>query len=112
MQTHFVRSDDNALHEDLVACQAKCLGLKQDVATQQHALQEAFAKATKVEKKHLNSMENIECYHQTLIDMKEYYRKDVETFVKATERNLNHMHLACILAISQATQMEAELIRM
>jgi mevalonate pyrophosphate decarboxylase len=57
-------------------------------------------------------MENIECYHQTLIDMKKYYRKDVETFVKAIEQNSNHMHLACILATSQATQMEAKLLRM
>jgi hypothetical protein len=41
-------------------------------------------------------MEDIERYHQTLIDMKEQYQRDVEVFVKATKRNLNHMHLACI----------------
>jgi putative ubiquitin-RnfH superfamily antitoxin RatB of RatAB toxin-antitoxin module len=69
----------------LVACQAKCLGLKQDAATQQEVLQGAFAKANEVENEHLNSVEDIELYHQTLIDMKEQYRKDVETFVKATK---------------------------
>jgi hypothetical protein len=57
-------------------------------------------------------MENIECYHQTLIDMKEQYQKDAEMFVKVTKRNLNHMYFACILATSQATQMEAKLIKM
>jgi hypothetical protein len=57
-------------------------------------------------------MENIECYHQTLIDMKEQYQKDAEMFVKVTKQNLNHMYFACILATSQATQMEAKLIKM
>jgi hypothetical protein len=45
-------------------------------------------------------MENIECYHQMLIDMKEHYQKNVETFVKTTQWNSNHIHLACILATS------------
>jgi len=48
----------------------------------------------------LNFVENIECYHQMLIDMKEEYGRNVETFVKATKWNLIHMHLACILATS------------
>jgi hypothetical protein len=65
-----VTSKRDALRGELVACQAKCLGLKQDVATQQQALQEALAKAIETEKKHLNFVEDIECYHQTLIDMK------------------------------------------
>ncbi len=51
-------------------------------------------------KKCLNFVEDIERYHQTLIDMKEQYQRNVEAFVKATKHNLNHMHLACILATS------------
>jgi hypothetical protein len=34
-------------------------------------VQEAFIKATEVEKKHQNSVEDIERYNQTFIDMKE-----------------------------------------
>jgi hypothetical protein len=48
-------------------------------------LQEALTRATEVEKKHLNFMEDIERYHQTLIDMKEQYQRDVEVFVKVTK---------------------------
>jgi hypothetical protein len=65
-----------------------------------------------VEKKHLNFVENIECYHQTLIYLKEQYRKNDETFVKVTKQNSNHTHLACILATSRVTKMEAKLVRM
>jgi len=57
----------------LVECQRKCLGLKQDVATQQQALQEALIRAIKVEKERLNFVEDIEHYHQMLIDMKKQY---------------------------------------
>jgi hypothetical protein len=64
MQVHEVTSECNALHGELVACQTKCLGLEQDVVTQQHELQEA-------KNERLNSMEDIEHYHQTLIGMKE-----------------------------------------
>jgi hypothetical protein len=32
--------------------------------------------------------------------------------MKVAKWNLNHMHLACILATFQATQMEVEFIRM
>ncbi len=60
----------------LGACQRKCLGLEQKVANQQKALKEALTKAIEAKKKCLNSMEDIECYHQTLIDMKEHYQKD------------------------------------
>jgi hypothetical protein len=45
-----VTSKHNALHEQLTTCQAKCLGLKQDVATQQQALQEAFMRAIEAKK--------------------------------------------------------------
>jgi hypothetical protein len=44
--------------------------------------------------------------------MKEQYRRNDEMFVKVIKRNSNHMHLACILATSQATQMEVKLVRM
>jgi hypothetical protein len=59
-----------------------------------------FEGAIQVGKKCLNFVEDIERYHQTLIDMKEQYQRNVEAFVKATKHNLNHMHLACILATS------------
>jgi hypothetical protein len=36
-------------------------------------------------------MESIECYNQTLIDVKEQYRKDVETFTKMTQLVTNYM---------------------
>ncbi len=36
------------LCEELVACQTKCLGLKQDVAIQQQALQEALVKTASI----------------------------------------------------------------
>jgi hypothetical protein len=64
MQVHEVTSKCNALCGELAACQAKCLGLEQDVVIQQHELQKAKNEC-------LNSMEDIEHYHQTLIDMKE-----------------------------------------
>jgi predicted protein tyrosine phosphatase len=51
-----------------------------------------------VEKECLNSMEDIEHCHQTMFDMKEQHRRNVIAFVKATQPNSNHMHLACILA--------------
>jgi hypothetical protein len=60
----------------------------------------------------MNSPEDIEHYHQTLIDMKEQYRKNDGTFVKVTKRNSNHVHLACTLATSLATQMEMKLVKM
>ncbi len=44
--------------------------------------------------------------------MKELYQKVVEVFVKVTKQNSNHMHLACILTTSQATQMKAKRVRM
>jgi hypothetical protein len=44
--------------------------------------------------------------------MKEQYQKDVETFMKTTKQNLNHMHLACILVAFQTMQMEAKLVRL
>ncbi len=62
-----------------------CLGLEQNVAIRQQALQEVVAKVIKVGKKCLNSMEDIEHYHPMLIDIKEQYWKDVEAFVKATK---------------------------
>jgi hypothetical protein len=46
-----------------------------------------------------------------LIDMNESYQRDAKTFLKVTKWNSNHMHLACILATSQAMQMKMELIR-
>ncbi len=61
----------DALCEKLVACQAKFLRLEQDVAFQQHALQEALVRAIKAEKKCLNFVEDIEQYHQMLINTKE-----------------------------------------
>jgi hypothetical protein len=45
-------------------------------------------------------VENIECYNQTLIDVKEQYRKDVETFTKMTQLATNYMQL--ILGASKA----------
>jgi hypothetical protein len=38
-----------------------------------------------VEKECPNSVEDIERYHQMLIDMKEQYKRDVEMFVKVTK---------------------------
>jgi hypothetical protein len=55
--------------------------LEQEATNQSKALKEALTRATKVEKKCLNSMEDIERYHQMLIDMHEQYQKDVEAFV-------------------------------
>ncbi len=46
MQLREVTLEGDALREELVACQTKCLGLKQDVATLQKSLQEALARAT------------------------------------------------------------------
>ncbi len=66
-----VTLERDALCEELATCQTKCLGLEQDVANQQKALEEAFAKAIEAKKEHMKSMENIEHYYQTLIDMKE-----------------------------------------
>jgi hypothetical protein len=63
-------------------------------------------------KKCLNSVEDIECYHQTLIDMKEQYPKDNETFVKETKWMSNHMHLAYTFVTFRTMQMEAKLVRM
>jgi hypothetical protein len=40
-----------------------------------------------------NSMEGIECYDQTLIDVKEQYWKDVETFTKMIQLASNNMQL-------------------
>jgi hypothetical protein len=57
----------------LAKCQIKCLGLEQDVANQQKTLKKAILRATTVEKERLNSMEDIEHYHQTMLDMKEKY---------------------------------------
>ncbi len=98
--------------EQLVTCQTRCLGLERNVANQQMALQEALIKATKVKKEHLDSIEDIECYHQMLINMKEQYWKDVEVFMKASQQNSNHMHLACILVTSRAMEMGVELVKM
>jgi hypothetical protein len=63
-------------------------------------LQEALIRAIEAENEHINFVENIERYHQTLINMKEQYQRDVKTFVNVTKQNLNHMHFACILATS------------
>jgi predicted protein tyrosine phosphatase len=62
------------------------------------SLKKEIVRATKVEKECLNSMEDIEHCHQTMFDMKEQHRRNVIAFVKATQPNSNHMHLACILA--------------
>ncbi len=86
--------------------------LEQEATNQQKTLEEAFTRATKAKQKCLNSMEDIKRYHQTLIDMQEQYRRDVEAFVKVTQRNLSNMQLACILATFRAMQMEAEFIKM
>jgi hypothetical protein len=48
-------------------------------------------------------MEDIECNKQTLIDMKEWYQRDVEAFTKMTQ-------LACILGVIWTTQMEVGLV--
>jgi hypothetical protein len=73
MQLQEVPLQHNALCEQLATCQAKCLRLEQDVATQQQALQKAFIRAIKAKIPFFfkNSMEDIECYHQTLIDLKQ-----------------------------------------
>jgi menaquinone-dependent protoporphyrinogen IX oxidase len=57
-------------------------------------------------------VKDIEHYHQTLINIKEQYQKNVKMFVKTTKQNLNHMHLACILVAFQTIQMEAKLVRL
>jgi len=54
--------------------------LKHKVAYKQETLVEVKTRASEVEKECLNSMEDIKHYHQTLIDMKEQYQKDVEMF--------------------------------
>jgi Mg2+ and Co2+ transporter CorA len=84
IQLQEVTLEHNALCQALGACQRKCLGLKQEVGNQQKALEEALTKAIEAKKECLNSVEDIKCYHQTLIDMKEHYRRDVEAFVKVT----------------------------
>jgi len=66
-----VTLEHDALSEKLNACQRKCLGLEQEVTYQQKALEEAFIRAIKAEKESLNFMEDIECYNQSMIDMKE-----------------------------------------
>jgi hypothetical protein len=47
-------------------------------------------------------MEDIERYHQMLIDMKEHYRIDVkiEMFGESDHMNSNYMHIACVLVAS------------
>jgi hypothetical protein len=44
--------------------------------------------------------------------MKEQYQKDVETLVKITKQNLNHMHLVYILVAFRAMQVEAKIVRL
>ncbi len=67
------------------------------------ALEEAFIRAIETKKESLNSMEDTECYNQTLIDMKEQYRKDIEMFMKETLLNSNNMqNFACISGAYQA----------
>ncbi len=53
-----------------------------------------------MKKEHLNSMEDVEHYNQTLIDMNEQYWKDVEALAKVTQQASNNMQLACILGAS------------
>jgi hypothetical protein len=100
----------NALREELATCQTKCARTR--CCYSAIGVARGTQKAIEAKNECLNSVEDIECYHKTLIDMKEQYQKDVETFVKVTKRNLNHMHFAYILATSQATQMEAKLVKM
>jgi hypothetical protein len=44
------------------------------------AFEEAFTRAIKAKKEHLNFMEDVKCYTQMLIDMKEQYQKNVCPF--------------------------------
>lgn len=63
----------DVLCEQLGACQKKCHLLEQEVANQQKIVEEAFTRAIEVEKESLNSMEDLKCYQQNLIDTKEHY---------------------------------------
>jgi hypothetical protein len=47
--------------------------LEQKVANQQKALEEVFIRAIEAKNKYLNYVEDIEHYHQMLINMKEQY---------------------------------------
>jgi phosphopantetheinyl transferase (holo-ACP synthase) len=71
IQLQEVTLEHDALHEELGACQRKCLGLEQENANQHKAIKEAFIKAIHAEKECLNFVEDIEHYHQTWIYIKE-----------------------------------------
>jgi hypothetical protein len=45
-------------------------------------------------------MEDVECYNQPLIDMKEQYQKNVEMFTITTQLVSNNMQFTCILGAS------------
>lgn len=51
------------------------------VVKKQKTLMQVDTKASEEKKEHLNSMEDVKCYHHILIDTKEQYWVDVETFV-------------------------------
>jgi hypothetical protein len=51
-----------------------------------------------------NSVEDIEHYHQMLINMKEQYQRDFEMFVKATQHNSSNMQFTCIFELCRWRQ--------
>ncbi len=59
---------------------------------------EVETRATEVKNECLYSMqEDVEHYHQVLIDMKEQYQKNVKVFAKVTQLTSNNIQLTCIL---------------
>lgn len=83
--------EHNVLHEQLIVTPKTVEMLKQESTLKQEALPKVKTTVKEAKKKHLNFMEDVKHYNQTLIDMKK--------------------QLACILGASQATQMEAKLVR-
>lgn len=67
----------------------KCL--KQKVAFKPKKTLKGKTKAKEAKKQCVNSMEDVECYNQPLIDMKEQYQKNVEMFTITTQLLSNNM---------------------
>ncbi|CAM6019791.1 unnamed protein product [Sphagnum balticum] len=57
-------------------------------------------------------MEDIKHYHQTLIDMKEQYQKDVEMFAKVAQLALNNIWESIVICLLQFVAAQAELGRL
>ncbi len=92
--------EHNVLCEQLFETQKKVEILELEVAFRQYRLLNVKIRAKEAKKEHLNSMEDVKHYNQTLIDMNEQYWKDLEAFAKVTQLASNNMQLACVLGAS------------